>query len=152
MCQAQDNSSPCASLWIHLCACKQQWFILYVWICICTEIYRNACIYAWMHICAYVLRYNGGGANTCEQIHVSKYMCLHMYMYPCVYKVYIMWAFIYVDGTYEELFSKTRSAPIQKLSFQCQCQLRRSCFGKELFKNMYMQTHMNTCENLFAKA
>ena len=56
-------------------------------------------------------------------INVQTYTHIHIYIY------------IYI---YEELFSKTRYASIQKSRLQWQCHARSSCFGKELFINMYL--------------
>ena len=47
------------------------------------------------------------------------------------------WHWLYPD-IYEEPFSKTCSAPIQKLRLQWQCKIRRSCFGKEHFINVHL--------------
>ena len=46
---------------------------------------------------------------------------------------------------------KGDKTPIQKSSLQCQWQIQRSWFGKELPINMHIYTHINIYEKIFVK-
>ena len=59
------------------------------------------------------------------------YISISAYVYRCTHM-----------NTHEELFSKRRSMPIQKLSLQCQCQVWRWCIGKEHPRNMCIYKHI----------
>ena len=49
-------------------------------------------------------------------------------------------------------FPKRHKCQSKKSILQCQCQIRKSYFGKDLFINMYIYTHICLWEKLFTEA
>ena len=52
--------------------------------------------------------------------------------------------------TYEEVFFKTRLAPFQKMSSQCQCQLQKLYLGKGIFTYVHMCIYVHIYEEFFS--
>ena len=74
--------------------------------------------------------------NICDvytYIYIYVYIFVHIYM--CIYEY--VYVHIYM---YEELFTKTLLASIQKSSFQCQCQVYIMFWKRNLHKYVHIYT------------